>query len=68
MKIMDMKVDHLEMNSALFAELRRYNQPPDVIHSVIQAALLLFEKDEESTEVIKYCTKIKVQLHIMHTL
>jgi hypothetical protein len=49
--MIDLKVDHLEMNSGLFSELRRYNKPPEIVHKVIQATLLLFEEDEARTEV-----------------
>lgn len=41
----------LELNKATMAEIRRYVSPPEEVHQVMKAALLLMEDDEGSTQV-----------------
>ena|SRR6218665_112504 len=41
----------LAMDSKMVAEIRRYQNPPPVLHKVIQAALLLVGEDEDTTDV-----------------
>lgn len=41
----------LAMDSKTVAEIRRYQNPPKILHKVIQGALLLVGEDEDTTDV-----------------
>ena len=42
----------LRMSKDTLSELRRYSAPPEVVHKVMIAALLLLGEDEHTTQVI----------------
>ena len=46
-----LKHDVLMMDRRNMSEMRSYNRPPEVLHEVLRAALLLLGEDEETTEV-----------------
>ena len=41
----------LDMDRWTIAEIRSYSRPPPVVHTVLQAALLLLGEDERTTSV-----------------
>lgn len=45
----------LELNNKALSEIRRYPNPPALLHRIVKGALLLLGEDEEKTEDWKYC-------------
>jgi hypothetical protein len=43
----------LSLSPSVISEIRRYMQPTKIVHTVVQAALLLFGENESQTKVIK---------------
>lgn len=41
----------LDMDKKTMSEIRRYQNPPPVLHKVIQGAFLLLGEDEDTTDV-----------------
>lgn len=49
------KAQTLELNGKALSEIRRYPNPPALLHRIVKGALLLLGEDEEKTEDWKYC-------------
>jgi hypothetical protein len=48
----------LDISRKIMTEIRRYHNPPPIMHRVMQAAFLLLGEDEESTESWKACQRL----------
>lgn len=60
----------LNMDKRTMSEIRSYKNPPDVVHKVMAAALLMLGNDEKQTEVtirkdLKFKTKEFLKISII---
>ena len=44
----------MDMDRKTMGEMNRYAHPPELVHKVMRAVMLLFKEDEERTEVYIY--------------